>query len=91
MLESSVFSIMFTGQKNYPNILPRKDSSVKPFDFLVQNPSLCPNLALVNYKGLGQPATHPSNAISMATKGDAVEKSPDSKIKMPMLQVGWII
>lgn len=49
------------------------------------------SVALVSYKGLEQPAIHPSNAISMATKGNTVEKSPNSKIKMPVLQVGWIL
>lgn len=76
---------------NWPEKLPK---------YFAQKRSICKaicfsgsesiSVALVNYKGLEQPATPPSNAISMATKGNAVEKSPDSKIRMPVLQVGWI-
>ena len=76
LLESSVFST--TGQRNYPNISLRKVSSTKQLTFGVLNPSQFPNLVLMNCKGLEQPKMHFSNAISMATKGNAVEKQPRS-------------
>lgn len=68
MLESSVFSIMLTGQKKLPKYFAQKSFIYKAIYFSGLEFILSPNLALVNCKALELPATHPNNAISMATK-----------------------
>lgn len=51
-----IFSIILTGQRNFPNIT-QKSLIYKAITFLFQNPSQPPNLAPVNYKGVKQPNT----------------------------------